>query len=582
LAAGLAIALVSPMTPAWAVTNTGSGSAESSPAKAANNITLRLQDAPLTTAINFLTQQADVVIANNDGLKDKTVTVNLKDKPIEQALDQILTTNGVPWYRDDDGTYVINASRPAPKESSAASSGATGILPAPPAPAPAGRFVVTEKIELTHASPDEMMQMLGLNVSGGKWVKKNGFSNTNLFGDMLGSYGEPKSNLVIHDLSSGSLRPANPNNAINANGSSDAAPSAATDEMNPIVPDASSTGADGFNRTPGDRDQFGQGPAVRVPGYTPRANTPTVPGAPGTNPATGGPNAPGGNQAAARGFVPPGIDLVAGMQSDNSLLVQGTPDDIEELRNVIRLLDIAPQQVSIKVDVINVSNSALRQFGASWQFFTKEGNITAQASGAPSGGGLAIDVIRGNVQAVIGALTSNGRGRVISSPIVTTVNNIPAQISQSDILPIFEPVITTSVGGTISQSTLVPVQSTTGLLVTPRVNRDGTINVTGQVQISNIVQLVTSPDGTQIAPEINQTSLGPFMRRVASGETLVIGGLNTKNESVQETRIPLLSDIPLIGKLFRSRTRNDQENQMLIFITPSIVTEHANEARTGA
>jgi type II secretory pathway component GspD/PulD (secretin) len=53
--------------------------------------------------------------------------------------------------------------------------------------------------------------------------------------------------------------------------------------------------------------------------------------------------------------------------------------------------------------------------------------------------------------------------------------------------------------------------------------------------------------------------------------------LNSKNESDQETRVPLLSDIPFIGRFFRSRSRNNQENQLLIFITPTIVSEHANQ-----
>jgi type II secretory pathway component GspD/PulD (secretin) len=568
------------MSPARSAVSSPNGADKTAP-KAGNTVTLRFQDEPLTTAINFLTQQADVVIANNDGLKDKTVTVNLKDKPIEEALDQILKSNGIPWYRDDDGTYVINARRPAPKTASPAPD-KTELLPAPPAPAPVGRFVVTEKIELIHISPDQALAGLGLPNTG---------LNRKLTKPMDGdynfvNYGTPKPTLNILDTSNstmgtGTLRPANPTNLNPGD-----APSTKGDDTDPSVdanpapiPDGSDSD-NAFNRSPEDRDQYGQG-AVRRPGFTPRSNVPTAQGTPGVPPGAPGANNQTGNgiNGGARGFVPPGIDLVAGMQTDNSLLVQGTPDDIEELRNVIRLLDVAPQQVSIKVDVITVSTSALRQFGGSWQFFTKEANINAQFGTVPSG--LTVDVIRGNAQAVIGALTTNGRGRVIASPIVTTVNNIPANIQQGETVPVFLPVITTNNGGTISQTQAIGVQATTGLYVQPTINRDGTITLTGQVQIQNIVRLVSSPDGTTIAPETNQTSLGPFIRRVASGETLVIGGLNSKSESEDETKIPLLGDIPLIGKLFRSRTKNNSETQMLMFITPNIVTEHANEGQTN-
>jgi hypothetical protein len=173
LVSGLALSLAG-TSPAWSVSQTDSGVP---PVKALSTVTLRLQDAPLTQAINFLTQQADVVIANNDGLKNKTVTVNLKDKPIEQALDQILTPNNIPWYRDDDGTYMINASRPA-KAATPPAEETGNILPAAPEVAPAKRFVVTEKIDLIHISPEDALYMLGLTPAGlDKRPKTGGFDN---------------------------------------------------------------------------------------------------------------------------------------------------------------------------------------------------------------------------------------------------------------------------------------------------------------------------------------------------------------------------------------------------------------------
>jgi len=538
------------------------------PAKALNTVTLRLQDAPVTQAINFLIQQADVMIANNDGLKNKTVTVNLKDKPMEQALDQLLTPNNIPWYRDDDGTYVINATRPASKAASPSAEESSNILPAAPEPAPAKRFVVTEKIDLIHISPEDALFLLGLPPTG---LKPKTLTPDNAY--QIGSYGTPRIPLAISN--SGGFQPANPTSLLTPRSDAGDSGPFGTDPSS-VVPQNADSATDGFNRSPEDKDQFGQAPNIRR-GFQPRTNVPggggagVPPGIPGANNNT----ATGANGRSVSGFVPPGIDLVAGLFSDNSLLVQGQPDDIDELRSVVRLLDIAPQQVSIKVDVITVSTSALRQFGASWQFFTREANVRAQFGNVPDG--LTIDVIRGNVQAVIGALTTNGRGRVIASPIVTTQNNTPATIQQGTSTPVFLPVISTNVGGTISQTVVVPVSATTGLQVQPRVNRDGTITVTGQVSVQNIVRIVSSPDGTTVAPETNFTSLGPFVRRVASGETLVLGGLNSKNESEQETRVPLLSDIPFLGKFFRSRSRNNQENQLLIFITPNIVSEHANQ-----
>jgi type II secretory pathway component HofQ len=137
-----------------------------------------------------------------------------------------------------------------------------------------------------------------------------------------------------------------------------------------------------------------------------------------------------------------------------------------------------------------------------------------------------------------------------------------------------------SQGGIVTTTQVVPVSANTGLIVIPRVNRDGTITVQGSVNVASILRIVSSPDGSSIAPEINQTQLQGFNRRVASGETLVIGGLNSKNETNDENRVPILSDIPILGKLFRGRSRSVTDSQLLIFLTPQIVGDRAATSET--
>jgi type II secretory pathway component GspD/PulD (secretin) len=521
-------------------------------------VTVKLQSASLIDALRSLTQDAEIVIANEEGLKDKTVSISLKDKPIEEALNKLLSPNNIPWYRAEDGTYIINAARPA---SAAPSTPSSVLAPAPDLPL-SRQFMVTEKIELRHISPDEALAALG--------IPSYGFDRRTMLTTKptyeLGNYADPTTfSGSAMDLGGNTgLRPANPN-ALNTGYPNDT-----------VLPqnDGSATG-DGFNRAPEDRDQFGQG---RRPGFQPGQNVPRPPGAPGTTgpgaTGTNGTTTANGQNGSARGFLPPGIELVAGLATDNSLMVLGPPDDIDELRSTIRLLDIAPQQVSIKVDVITVSTSAVRQFGSQFQFFTRQANITSSAGTVPNG--ITFDVIRGNLQAIIGALTTNGRGRLISSPILTTQNNTLATITQGTTTPVFVPQVVQSQGGIVTTTQVIPVSANTGLVVIPRINRDGTITVQGSVNVASILRIVSSPDGSSIAPEINQTQLQGFNRRVASGETLVIGGLNSKNETDDENRVPILGDIPIIGKLFRGRNRTVTDAQLLIFLTPQIVGDRAS------
>lgn len=566
LATGIALTLAGPASLAWGADSSatvGSAGLASSPL-----VTIKLQSASLIDALRSLTQDADIVIANEEGLKDKTVSISLKDKPVEEALDKLLTPINIAWYQDEDGTYIVNATRPRPSPSSL--TGPVSLLPPAPEVSPLRKYMVTEKIDLRNISPQEALAALGLPPTGYDGRRTESGSYSSQIGDYQGA--QPHPGIPgLYEGNSG-LRPSNPNVLIDpSNGGVDV-----------FVPLGNGSAGDDFNRAPGERDGFGQGPtAGRRPGFTPNPNLPRGPNQPPGAPGAQGTTGAGTAGTAARGFLPPGIELVAGLMTDNSLMVLGPPDDIDELRSTIRLLDVAPGQISIKVDIITVTTGALRQFGATYNFFSRGASVDANAGGAPSGaGGLTIDIIRGNVQAVIGALTSNNRGRIIASPLVTTQNNTPATISQGTQTPVFVPQVLQSQGGIVTNTLVQYVSAQTFLVVVPRINRDGSITVQGSVGVNDILQFISSPDGSQIAPQLTQTNLQQFVRRVVSGETLVIGGLNRKQESEQESRVPLLGDIPLIGKLFRSRTRRSDDSQLLIFLTPQTVGDRPNVGET--
>ncbi|MGC8832996.1 MAG: type II secretion system protein GspD, partial [Armatimonadota bacterium] len=272
-----------------------------------------------------------------------------------------------------------------------------------------------------------------------------------------------------------------------------------------------------------------------------------------------------------RGFVPEGIDLVAGLLTDNSLLVQGDPDAIDELRSILRYIDVAPQQVSIKADIIEVNLNAVRAFGGTFNFFTNLANITANPGQAP-GPNLTVDIVQGNLQAVIGAVVTNGKGRVLSSPLVTTMNNVPATIAKVFQTATFVPQTITSPAGITTVSIPVPINIQTTLDVLPRINRDGTITLQVTPQVSTPGETVTSPDGSVVFPTQSFTQT-QITRRVRSGETIVIAGLTSQTIQDNVSKVPLLADIPVIGNLFRRVNRTTQESEMLIFLTPTIISE---------
>ncbi|MGQ9525478.1 MAG: hypothetical protein ACUVTZ_11655 [Armatimonadota bacterium] len=528
----------------------------------ADGVTLKLSDVPIATAVMALvqSQQADIVVHDSASLQAK-VTVDLKDKPIEQALDLILSGNRIPWYKDEQGVYHINAKKPEPpRETKPAQPEVT--LPPPARP----RYVVTEKIELRSISPDEALRALGLPVGpDARWVRDTS------------APAQPSPYAGF--LPTGFLRPASPMGSGDAtvgpvristeSGQLVTSPLMASGDGGTLL----SSGGDQAERAPGDRDASGQATGARRPGFQPRPPVPGTPGTTGTTTpgAATGPGATGATATGTRGFVPEGIDLVAGLLTDNSLLVQGDPDAIDELRSILRYIDVAPQQVSIKADIIEVNLNAVRAFGGTFSFFTNLANITANPGTAP-GPNLTVDIVQGNLQAVIGAVTSDGKGRVLSSPLVTTMNNVPATIAKVFQTATFVPQTITSPAGITTVSIPVPINIQTNLDVLPRINRDGTITLQVTPVVSTPGETVTSPDGTVVFPTQNFTQT-QITRRVRSGETIVIAGLTSQSIQDNVSKVPLLAEIPIIGKLFRRVNRTRQESEMLIFLTPTIIGE---------
>jgi len=123
----------------------------------------------------------------------------------------------------------------------------------------------------------------------------------------------------------------------------------------------------------------------------------------------------------------------------------------------------------------------------------------------------------------------------------------------------------------INQSYVNYLEVSTQLLVTPRVNGDGTITMQLQPQVEDTGSLYTGPDGTVI-PETRGQAL-TTMRRVANGETIVVGGFIRKNDSQSFKKIPVLSSLPLVGSLFRTVNKTTEDRELLIFVTPTIIPD---------
>jgi type IV pilus assembly protein PilQ len=163
-----------------------------------------------------------------------------------------------------------------------------------------------------------------------------------------------------------------------------------------------------------------------------------------------------------------------------------------------------------------------------------------------------------SLDAAITALERQGRARILSTPKVTTQNNQEAEIKQGVQIP-----IQSNANNTIS---VTFKDAALTLKVTPQITDAGTVIL--KVEIEN-----NSPDFGRLVngiPPIN-TQSAKTQVLVKDGQTTVIGGIFQRSESSVSSRTPFLGDLPMLGYLFRQRTNSNENNELLIFITPRIV-----------
>jgi general secretion pathway protein D len=274
-----------------------------------------------------------------------------------------------------------------------------------------------------------------------------------------------------------------------------------------------------------------------------------------------------------QGFVPDGIENIVYDPTDNSFIVRGTDSAIAQLERIIRQFDNVPQQVIVKVEFVTTTANKASSLGIDWLF--QRGQVflgNTPGTMARAGDPFFFNWATGNFSSRLRAALLEGGGTIVNAPIVRTLNNQPAQVLQQlDTWIVLTQIISVGNGQVITAPQLNQISIQTGLTVQPRINADNTITMTISPIISEIAGTVRGPQGEEFPEIISQQIF--VTARVANGETIVVGGLNRKRETFSTQRYPILSDLPIIGQLFKSTTKSVDNQELLILITPTIVKE---------
>jgi type IV pilus assembly protein PilQ len=297
----------------------------------------------------------------------------------------------------------------------------------------------------------------------------------------------------------------------------------------------------------------------------------------------------------------------------NTLLLQDSADRLEDIRRLVGTLDIPIRQVQIEARIVIVNDDFTRELGARAGFtgvrangndgvFSTSGTAEATdtvassaldnlasgtgpfpveiptgAGGAPQrynvnlpvtspAGSLAFMLLGSDylVDLEISAAQAEGRGEVISTPRVITANQREASIQQGVEIPYQE---SASSGATTIQFK----EAVLALKVTPQITPDNRIILDLNVKKDSVGQIIVGGAGQQV-PTIDTREITTQVL-VNDGQTVVLGGILETERRETEKKVPYLGDVPVLGRLFKTTSRTNNKDELLIFVTPKILRE---------
>ncbi|MGJ3700777.1 type IV pilus secretin PilQ [Variovorax sp. AFSI2.2] len=301
---------------------------------------------------------------------------------------------------------------------------------------------------------------------------------------------------------------------------------------------------------------------------------------------TGGGASGGGGSASATRILSTRGSAIAEVRT-NQLFVTDTPQRLAEVSELIRKLDVPVRQVLIEARIVEASDTFGKSLGVklgggasgknssfgtsptgtdnAFTSYTSSNFVNLPAGDAggtgSSAGAFSLSLFNSSFTRMlnleISALEAEGKGRLVSSPRVVTADQTKALIEQGEEIPYQQ---ATSSGATSISFRKAVLK----LEVTPQITPEG--NIILALDVSKDARGVTTSAGPAINTKHVQTEV-----LVENGGTVVIGGIFELTETNDESRVPVLGEVPYLGALFRSRERVVNKVEMLVFITPKMI-----------
>ena len=292
----------------------------------------------------------------------------------------------------------------------------------------------------------------------------------------------------------------------------------------------------------------------------------------------------------------------------NALVIRADPSNMIDLIGIIESLDVRRMQVLIEAAIVEVTSDFSQQLGSELAIGDASAGTTPLGLTAPSGTlaqilqGLAAPagaitapsslgesplIAGGKVSAtgtsfafIVKALAANSDVNLLSTPSITTMDNEEAKIVVGKNVPFRTGSTVTGSQGTTNPFTTIQREDVgLTLEVTPHINSDSLVRLLIHQEVSEVDASSLTVIGSEAAADLitNKRTIDTTIL-VENGEVIILGGLIRDKETQAESRVPLLGSIPGLGALFRSRTKNIEKQNLLVFLRPTVLTSGADVA----
>jgi general secretion pathway protein D len=282
-------------------------------------------------------------------------------------------------------------------------------------------------------------------------------------------------------------------------------------------------------------------------------------------------------------------------QGTNSLIIAASSQDFDVIRGIIEKLDIVREQVLVEMVIMEVSEDHLTDIGIDWATLDQAVAGSVRAFGTTNFGprvdfvngdleGLAVGAWKGSgsgvsIGAILHALTKESGVNILSTPHIMTSNHNKARIIVGENRAFVTQSRITETTDLITPTVIKTFEYKDvgiSLEITPHISQSGLVRLEISSEFSKLLEDVSSPsaDTPTTAKREAETVIS-----MQSGSTVVIGGLIRDDKTTVEKKIPLAGDLPLIGGLFRARKDRLEKTNLLIFITPHVLSSQEDMDR---